>query len=404
MKRLWMAGLLFFCLLWADGKIAMASEDEKVAVEAERTAGQAVPMEETEDTGEEIREGLLADMDFTQVQDMLDEMLGGESFSFSKALKDVMSGEDAFTKEAMQELVRGLFFSRFEEERGIFVKILMLVFLAAVFSNLAAVFDNGQIGEVSFYVVYLLLFTLLTESFSVLSMSLSESLSWMTEFMRALAPAYFAAMAAAQGASSAAAFYQGILLLIWMIQWLLLRVILPGANLYILMRLINHLSREEMLSKMAELLGTAIGWSLKTILGVMVGMQVVRSLVAPVMDSLKRGVIGRTASFIPGVGGAVNSVTELIVTSAVLVRNSLGVVILAVIILVGAGPVIRYVFLSLAYRFLGALAQPISDKRMVGALGTMGEGAAMLLRILLTADVMCMLAFVILMAGFGGGG
>ena len=49
---------------------------------------------------------------FTQVQDMLDEMLlGGESFSFSRALKDVMSGEDAFTKEAVQELVRGLFFT-----------------------------------------------------------------------------------------------------------------------------------------------------------------------------------------------------------------------------------------------------------------------------------------------------
>lgn len=403
MKRLWIAGLLFFCLLWLGGRSAGA-EEEPAAAQGRPAAETSVPSEEAADMGEEIRDGLLEDMDFTQVQDMLDEMLGGESFSFSRALKDVMSGEDAFTKEAVQELVRGFFFSRFEEERGTFVKILMLVFLAAVFSNLAAVFDNGQIGEVSFYVVYLLLFTLLTEAFSTLSTSLAESLSWMTDFMRALAPAYFAAMAAAQGAASAAAFYQGILILIWMIQWLLLRVILPGANLYILMRLINHLSREEMLSKMAELLGTVIGWSLKTILGVMVGMQVVRSLVAPVMDSLKRGVIGRTASFIPGVGGAVNSVTELIVTSAVLVRNSLGVVILAVIVLVGAGPVIRYGFLSLAYRFLGALAQPVSDKRMVGALGTMGEGAAMLLRILLTADVMCMLAFVILMAGFGGGG
>ena len=403
MKRLWIAGLLFFCLLWLGGRSAGA-EEEPAAAQDRPAAETSVPSEEAADMGEEIRDGLLEDMDFTQVQDMLDEMLGGESFSFSRALKDVMSGEDAFTKEAVQELVRGLFFSRFEEERGTFVKILMLVFLAAVFSNLAAVFDNGQIGEVSFYVVYLLLFTLLTEAFSTLSTSLAESLSWMTDFMRALAPAYFAAMAAAQGAASAAAFYQGILILIWMIQWLLLRVILPGANLYILMRLINHLSREEMLSKMAELLGTVIGWSLKTILGVMVGMQVVRSLVAPVMDSLKRGVIGRTASFIPGVGGAVNSVTELIVTSAVLMRNSLSVVILAVIVLVGAGPVIRYGFLSLAYRFLGALAQPVSDKRMVGALGTMGEGAAMLLRILLTADVMCMLAFVILMAGFGGGG
>lgn len=387
MKRLRLA-----MLLWA--LILLAGWNAKGAV----TVKGAADTEQETDVPKEILES----MDLTQVQNMLDDCLGGNSFSFSEALKTVISGEDAFTKETAQNLVRGLFFSRFEEERGNFVKILLLVFLAAIFSNLAAVFDNGQIGEVSFYVVYLLLFAMLMETFSTLSNSLSETLSWMTDFMRALAPAYFTVMAASQGAATAAAFYQGILILIWLVQWLLLTVLLPASNLYILMRLINHLSREEMLSKMAELLDTVISWSLKTILGVMVGLQVVRGLVAPVIDSLKRGAIGKTASIIPGVGSAINSVTELVVTSAVLVRNSLGVVILIALVLAGAGPMIHYGMVSLIYRFLGALAQPVSDKRMVGALSTMGEGAAILLRILLTADVMCMLAFVILMAGFGG--
>lgn len=389
MRRL-PAVLFFWAFALLAGCVAAQAATEKDA--------QGETAQETE-----VSKGLLESLDFTQVQDMLDDCLGENSFSFSEMLKTVLSGEDAFTKEAAQEMVRGLFFSRFEEERESFVRILMLVFLAAVFSNLAAVFDNGQIGEVSFYVVYLLLFAMLTESFSRLSSSLSGTLSWMTDFMRALAPAYFTVMAASQGAATAAAFYQGILILIWLVQWLLLTVLLPAANLYILMRMINHLSREEMLSKMAELLETVISWSLKTILGAMVGLQVVRGLVAPVIDALKRGAVGKTASMLPGVGNAINSVTELVVTSAVLVRNSLGVVILIALIFAGAGPAIRYGMLSLVYRFLGALAQPVSDKRMVGALSTMGEGTAILLRILLTADVMCMLAFVILMAGFGGG-
>ena len=51
--------------------------------------------------------------------------------------------------------------------------------------------------------------------------------------------------------------------------------------------------------------------------------------------------------------------------------------------------------LSLVYRFLAAIAQPISDKRVVGALSTMGEGCAMLLKLLLTAEVLCMLTFLI---------
>ena len=176
-------------------------------------------------------------------------------------------------------------------------------------------------------------------------------------------------------------------------------VILPASSLYILLQLVNSLSKEEMLGKMAEFLNTAISWGLKTLLAAVVGLQIIRNLVAPVMDNLKRGLLGRAAGALPGVGNAVNMVTELVVTSAVLIRNCLGVVILVIFVLAGAGPMLHYGILSLLYRFLAAVSQPISDKRMVSALGTMGEGCALLLRILFTAEVLCMLAFLVLMAG-----
>ena len=73
------------------------------------------------------------------------------------------------------------------------------------------------------------------------------------------------------------------------------------------LKLVNHLSREEMLGKMAELLEIMINWGLKTLSGTAVGLQVIRNLVAPVMDSLKRSVIGKTAAAIPGIGNAVNT-------------------------------------------------------------------------------------------------
>ena len=114
-------------------------------------------------------------------------------------------------------------------------------------------------------------------------------------------------------------------------------------------------------------------------------------------------VVGRAAGALPGIGNAVNMVTELVLTSAVLVRNCLGVVILLAFVAVGVGPVIHYGLQSLVYRFLAAVAQPVSDKRIVESLATMGEGCAMLLKVLFTAEVLCMLDFVILMTSVGGG-
>ena len=352
--------------------------------------------------GSEFQEELLGEMDFTEIQKMMDEMLGENSFSLAEAARGLMSGEQVFSKEAVQEFLRSLFFSRFQQEKGLFVKCLVLILMAAVFSNFASVLDSGQIGEVSFYVVYLLLFMLLMDSFSRMSLSLAQKLSWMTQFMKGLAPAYYMAVAASVGASTAVLFYVGVLLLVWLVQWILLSVFLPGVNLYVLILLVNHLSKEEMLGKLAELLKTAVEWGLKSLLSLTVGLQVVRSLVAPVIDSLKRSALGKTAGALPGIGNAVNTVTELVLTGAVLVRNCLGVVFLAVLLIAAAEPVIHFGFMSLSFRFLAAVSQPVSDKRMVECLSTLGEGCALLLRILFTAEVMCILTFVILMSGFGG--
>ena len=368
-------------------------KDQKT-VETQPADTDALSLDETETTEE-----LLKEINLTDVQKMLDDFMGADSFSMKEALIKLTRGEQAFSKEAVQEFVYRFFFYQLDQEKELFVKLILLILLSAVFTSFAEVFENNQIGDISFFVVYLLFFTILMDSFSRMSSSLEKTISWMTEMMKGLAPAYYMTVCAASGAASAVVFYEGVLLMVWGIQWLLLTVLLPASGMYVLLQLVNSLSREEMLGKMAELLNTAVSWGLKTLLAAVVGLQIIRNLVAPVMDSVKRGLLSKAAGALPGVGNAVNMVTELVVTSAVLVRNCLGVVILVVFVLIGAGPMLHYGILSLLYRLLAAVAQPVSDRRMVRALGTMGEGCALLLRILFTAEVLCMLAFLVLMAG-----
>ena len=360
--------------------------------------------QETAQTQNETINGVLEDLDLSQVQKMLDQMLGEESFSMKDMLVSLTKGENVLSKDTVQDLLRSFLFSGMQKEKSLLIKILLLILLAAVFSNFAAVFENGQIGEICFYIVYLLLFILLMDSFSSMSHSLLQTVSWMAEFMRGLAPAYFLTISLSSGSATAAVFYEGILILTWLIQTVIVNILLPGVGMYVLIALLNNLSREEMLGRMAELLDTTVSWGLKTLLGAVVGLQVVRGLVAPVIDTLKRSMIGRAAGVLPGVGSAVNMVTELVLTSAVLIRNSLGVVILLAFVAVGAGPVVHYGLLSLLYRFLAAIAQPISDKRIVDSLATMGEGCALLLRALFTAEILCVLDFIIVMSGIGGSG
>ena len=157
-------------------------------------------------------------MELTDLQSMVDEMLGEKTFSVTEAFHRLLSGEEVLSEESVREFLHSLLFYGIEREKELIVKLLLLLLFADVFS-----------------VVYLLVFTLLMNSFSGLSASLLSMLAWITEFMKELSPVYFMAVAAASGASSAAAFYQGVLLLVWLFQWILERVLLPGVSLYILL-------------------------------------------------------------------------------------------------------------------------------------------------------------------------
>ena len=346
----------------------------------------AAQTEQKEDSSVQIlQENLMEEIQIDDVQKMLDEIMDDHVFSVRKALMNIINGEDPVSKETVRSFLYSLFFSDIENEKGLILKLLLVIFIAAVLAEFADVFGNGQVGSISFYIVYLALFTMLMENFSRLGSTLTNWLLGLTDFMKVLSPAYFMTVAASTGSSTAAAFYEGILLMIWAVQWLLANLFLPAVNLSLLLKMVNYLSKEEMLTKMAELLDVAA----------IVGLQIVRNMVSPVMDAMKRSAVGKAASAIPGIGNAVTAVTELVLTSAVMVRNSFGAVIVILLLLIGAGPIIHYGSLSLVYRFLAAIAQPISDKRVVGALSTMGEGCAMLLKLLLTAEVLCMLTFLI---------
>lgn len=344
----------------------------------------------------------IGELEFDEIQKMLDRELGENSFSIWESLKNIMKGEIPFSKETVQELLYSLFFSQLDKERGLILKIILLIFFAAIFHVFTDVFEDGQIGSISFYMVYLLLFIFLADNYGEMSRELEVKLTWFSDFMRGLAPAYYMTVAASSGVTTAAVFYQGVLFLVLVIQWGLKSIVLPCANLYLLLMFVNHLSKEELVSRLADLLYSLVSWILKTFMGIIVGLQVVQGLVTPVVDSLKRGFLGKTASVIPGIGNAVNTVTELMLTGAVLIRNSLGVAALLTIVIVGAEPMLRYIFMSLVYRLLAAVAEPVSDKRMVSCLSTMGEGCMLLFRILFHGEFLCVVTFLILMMSFGG--
>ena len=129
-------------------------------------------------------------------------------------------------------------------------------------------------------------------------------------------------------------------------------------------------------------------------------MELIQNMVSPALDSLKRDALGKTAASIPGIGNVINGATEVALGTAVLIRNCLGVMGIVVLVLLGLPPVIKLAMNSLVYKLLAALLQPVSDRRMTGCLSAMGEGCRLLLKVLLTLELLLLITIAILSVSF----
>ena len=237
-----MIGMLVLLMNLADLKISnlisgsiicQAAERQSENTETENNSG-GTEKEKITQTEASTVSDILEELDLSRVQRMLDQMLGEESFSMKDMLDGLIKGEKVLSEDTVQEMVHSFLFSGLEKEKSLLIKILLLILLSAVLANFADVFESGQIGDICFYIVYLLLFILLMASFSSVTRSVQQTITWMAEFMRGLAPAYFLTISIAAGSSTAAVFYEGVLILTWLIQEVILNLLFPGACLYVL--------------------------------------------------------------------------------------------------------------------------------------------------------------------------
>ena len=364
---------------------------EETELTSDREEEESVP-----DTEEEI----LEDLELEEIQETVDQLLE-EDISITEMIRQMMAGERALDQETWGQILERVLWSTAGIQKDTCVHLLLLVILSSVLANLTRIFQDKHIGEIAFYMVYLLLFVILLKTFGEFSGQIRTALAGIVEFMRALLPAYFLAITAASGAATAAIFYQMVIFIIFLSESLILSVLLPGIHIYILMELVNHLTGEEFLSRMTGLLKNGILWILKTMVGVIVGLQLIQRLISPAVDALKRTAIGRTAESIPGIGNLINGVTEMVLGSAVLIKNCLGAASVVILLLLGLTPVIQLGVSSVFYQFLAALVQPVADKRMVGCIHTMGESIGILLRLLITVEVLFLLTVAILAGSLG---
>ncbi len=348
-------------------------------------------------------EHYLEQLDLAEMMEKLDGLFARGSLDLPKLLEQIFAGN---IKEAAGMVWQGLGSGRLwglADMKGIFASILVLGILSVLVSGFLAGFENRRIAEIAHSIFYLLLLAILFKIFSNCLSVAGQTLEMTAQFSKFALPALCLSMGPAAGSMTAAGYYEMALLLIFVVEHFILRVCLPLLPVFMLLLLMNGVWEDGKLAAFMELLEKAIRSAAKVSLALVTGLGVLQSMVAPALDGLKRSAAQKAVAAIPGLGGLADSTTQLLLGSAVLLKNSLGVFVLLLLAALTFYPVLELFLYGAMLKLEGALVGVVADKRLTACILRTADAVFLSLR-LVASSVACFFIMVAIITCLVGNG
>ncbi len=342
-----------------------------------------------------------AELDFGVIEDVLTRIMG-QDMGFESMVAETVKGGGFISPANWIRMIGDVVLEQLRSHGQTIGYLCLLLISAAVLGAIAKAFRNRQISDMGFYMIFLLLFLIMMKSFGVCYELTANVIRDLVDFMKVLMPAYLMAAAVSSYRTSAVLYYEGFLLLIYCLQRLVEVFLLPAIRCYVLFAILGHLGKEEYFPRGRESLKKLILWSLKIMIGVTAGLQVIQGMITPAIDEMKQTVISKGISSLGNIGNVAQNVTDVILGSGVLLKNGIGVAAAVVIVSICLIPAVEVACYVVFYQVLAAAAEPVSDKRLTGAIGQMSEGLGLLVKLLFTVCAMFLLTIAIVCVTTGG--
>ena len=183
-----------------------------------------------------------------------------------------------------------------------------------------------------------------------------------------------------------------------------MNIVFPMHKVYIAISMFNSISKEDLLSGMADLIKKAINFIYKFILGTVTGLNLIQSLILPTTDLAKNNIAKKIISNVPIVGNGTDAVAQIILSSVGIIKNSIGVLAIILIVFVCIVPMVKMTAYSAVVQISGAVLQPIADKRILNCIKQTSEGIKLLNRGISVVGFLFIITIAIICISTGNGG
>ena len=364
---------------WADDRDALSGEGSAVLAEQLDTSS---------------FERVLAEMDALLAETQTE-------LSLSQLWRDYRAGERALELHLFGDALLTLFFRQLRNSIGLLSQLLALAILSALLSNLQSSGHNGEVAQLSRWVVYLLLLSLALLAWKPAVGSAQEAVELLRDILLASLPLLLPLLASLGAVSTVTTISPLLFGGLELLTTLLSSLVFPLVYLSAVLRLAGGISPKFSVSKLADLFKDVALGAMSILTTLFVATLGFIGVASSSSDGLAiKAVKTASSAFVPMVGRTLADSLDSVMGLSLLLKNAIGLVGALAILLACAMPALRIWAQSLIFRLASALVQTLGENQLSDALAGMGKSLTQLFAVLAMCGLFGFFTFA-LMVGLG---
>lgn len=317
--------------------------------------------------------------------------------NFRDMLVSLIKGKEVINGKEVLNGILKIIFKEVIANSTLLIKLLILSVICAVLTNLQSAFEKDTVGQLAFYVCYLVLISISINAFIIAVNIARDAINDMVIFIQALLPTLITLLLAMGGFASSALFQPLILGAISVISTLMKDMLLPLIFLSAIIGIISKISYQIQISKLSGLLRQISMALLGITLTIFIGIISIQGVTAAKVD----GITIKTAKFavdkfIPIIGKFLSDAMDTVVGCSMLLKNAIGVIGLIALFIICIMPIIKITSILFIFKVTGAIIEPISSNKIVDCLHEISTSLIYILSIVSAVGIMFFIAITII--------
>ena len=310
-----------------------------------------------------------------------------EDIDINQILEDAIKGE--VDNQTLFKKVLGLLGGELIESLTVLGSILAIVIIHSILKSVSESLENDNISKLIYYVQYILIVSIVMMNFSDIVHIVKDTCNNLVGFINILIPLLISLMIYTGSITTSGVLEPVILFLINFIGNIIQNIIIPIVLVFISLIVISKISDNVQIDKLSKFLKSGVVWFFGIVLTIFVGVISLEGTLSSSVD----GITAKTtkavvSSAIPVVGKILGDAVDTVLGCGIILKNAVGIIGVVIVIGICIIPIIKLGILTIAYKVMSAICEPIAEKNITSLLDQIGDVYKIFLAILCSISVM----------------